>query len=239
VAYSKSIFLAHVIKPQLPKAYAGTSDANFVLSSDGNSIVNNGSIALPEVDHWGTGYHPHVDSLSISVSGGAITTSVSGAFDITGLSGAYTNFSLTQAAHLQFDVNSKTISMVRDGDPQTATDNEIPWWDYAAAAFFGGLIVAIVDGVIYGVTQAVSDEVNSSNISSSGNLALANWTAASFQFPGTGQWSVLNCILSDSLCLRCTLQAPGTVSPPVAPSPHGAGWKTKRCEVADWFGGGR
>ncbi len=250
IAFAKNVFLEHVILPQLPAAYSGTSAGTFTMNGDGSQIVNTGAINSPPYKYGLIYYDPVISSLSIGIAAAQITTQANGSFDITGLSGASVSFSVSTVADCRFDAPSRRLILSPSGSANVNHETDIPWYDYVAALpvlpfmgpIVGGIVVGIVDGVIAGVSAGVAGAGDSNMQSNSGQLALAQWGSAVIEWPGSNQWTVLAAALSDAFMMQCQL---GPVTAPVAPGntatpqyPEGIRVHSNRCDVASWFGGG-
>ncbi len=62
-------FLEEMVLPSLPKAFPGSTHADFAMSSDKTKVVNTNPVKTKTVEHMGTTYHPVVHTLEIYVQG--------------------------------------------------------------------------------------------------------------------------------------------------------------------------
>lgn len=60
--------LQDMIRPALPHAFPGATDADFAMSPDGTAVVNVRPVATPTVEHAGTTYQPWIGQLRITVN---------------------------------------------------------------------------------------------------------------------------------------------------------------------------
>ncbi len=249
IAFAPHVFLEHVIKPNLPASYPGTSDVNFVMSSDGQSIVNSGDINAAAYKYGLIWYYPVITSLTVSISSSQINTVANGNFAITGLTDASVSFNVSQAADCVYDANSHRLILTPSGTAQVSHDTSIPWWEYVAAVpvlpilgpLVGGIVIGIVDGVIAGVSAGVAGAGDSNMQSNSGQLALANWASSVIEWPGSNQWTVQSASLSGAFAMHCQLTPPSNASPqpPVEINRGNLTVYHNRCDIASWFGGGK
>ena len=203
IAYTRRVFLEHVVMPKLPASYPGSTAAYFTMDYD--SIINLGGLQCPAVRYGLIDYYPVLSDLTISIDGANLVSKGAGRFDITGLTKSYVTFTETAKMKLDFDSASGNLTLSKDGTPVTDHDTTIPWWLYVVAAptllIVGPLVVVIVDVIIASVSAAIANSVSQN----SGNLDLSNWSATAIDFPGGKSWTVQDAGLSSAFYMRCAL----------------------------------
>jgi Clostridium P-47 protein len=208
VAFAPHVFLEHVIMPSLWSSYVGANTANFQMQN--GIIINFGPLMCKPVSHWGTGYQPVLTSFSMTIVASDLVTAANGVFGLTGLTNSNVTFSETGNMSVGFDASSGKLTITQDGTPTSDYEKHIPAWIYVLSApaivvlgpIIPLIVAGIVDGIIAGVTSSVAQSVSTSGQ----NLALSDWSAQSFQFPGFSKFAVQNAGLSESFYMRCKLQ---------------------------------
>ena len=217
-AFSGPVFMEHMVMPNLPASYPGSTIKNFECK---NGVISNifaknpiiKGLRLPlkckPVKVSLTHYYPILASLDISIESSKLHSTAAGYFDITGLADSYVTFTCRQDAEASFDASSGKLTFKSHGKPVTDYDKHIPTWLYFVAGpailalgpIVGLIVVAIVDSII----AAVSSSVANATSGSSSNLAIGDVTSKAVDWPGGKKWKVTDAGLSDALFLRCKM----------------------------------
>jgi hypothetical protein len=197
---SQAMFMEHVVMPGLPQAYGhGATPGNFDWSA--GAIRNNGRLSAGSVK-WGLiHYHPHINTLTITVDDDALQSNASGRFDITGLKHAYVKFDFGTHNLITFDAATQSIKFEKDPHPSRHHKKHIPWYDYLAGGIGGPVILGVVDGVISVVSSSIASSVSHS-LNVGGSLSVANMAVATVKWKGLEHFDVQDAGLATNFYLR-------------------------------------
>jgi hypothetical protein len=194
---SPGMFMQNVIMPMLPAAYGhGTTAQTFTYNPVTGTIANTGNISTDGVKKGAITYDPYIGTLAIAIQAGNLNTAVTGGCDL-GLNMSMT-FSISCSCPAVFDATSRTLSFLRDPNPQESHDSHIPWYDYAFGPLADLIIALVVPSIAGGIADNLTSQLQ--------NLALVNSPPQSVQWAGLGAMQVQNAGLATSFYLVGTLQ---------------------------------
>lgn len=205
------LFLQNFVLPELGSGFlpgpAGRVPT-FVMAGDG--IMGLPILFCPEVDHWGTGYHPVLTSFLMSIDGTCLQTTATGMFQITGLgSSAYVEFQMQQNSACTYSSATGSIAFSPAPGPAPTSKMHLPWYEWAAGAvvtpIVGPLVALIVTGVVDGVIAAVTNGVTNSVTTSGATGGLNGLGAISVGWPGATATAISECGLSSAFYMRGTI----------------------------------
>lgn len=205
------LFLEFFVLPQLSSGFAPDPSGSLpIFMMAGDSVIGMPVMYCPEVDHWGTGYHPILASFQMLIDGQYLQTTSTGLFQITGLgSKAYVDFSMVQNASCSFSSSTGTIAFAPGPSPDPQHNMHLPWYEWAAGAavtpILGPIVALVVTGVVDGVIAAVTQGVTNSVTSSGTTGGLNGLGSIAVTWPGSNATSVSDCGLSDAFYIRGTI----------------------------------
>lgn len=198
------VFLENFLMPTLGKGFVNDPKT---FSMAGDSVVSFLPLQCNEVDHWGTGYHPVLNTFRLSIDGKTLNSEFTGWFQITGLgSKAYVTFSGQQNMSCSYDAKAGSISFEAAKSPDPEWHKHLPWYEWAAAAvvapiagpIIAGVMVGVMDAIIAGVMAGVTDSV----LQAKGTTGLDAVADIAVTWPGSTGCRIDECGLDTAFYVR-------------------------------------
>ncbi|HEX5493226.1 MAG TPA: TULIP family P47-like protein [Mycobacteriales bacterium] len=173
-AFSRELFLRHVIAPKLPDSFGhGTNAATFRFEPSDSSIVNTGRIPTDSVKSGAIWYDPYIDGLKITVEGSTLVTSVHGSCDM-GL-GITMTFAVQSRNETSVDTATGTMTFRRDANPTTHHEASIPWYDWFLGPIPDLVMAIVVPIVADSIADGLNAHASAAPIENIGDLSI-HWT---------------------------------------------------------------
>jgi hypothetical protein len=201
-AIAPSLFLGTFMLPAAIKSLGVTADQLTVQAptepnqQNNCSIVNNGNISLPAVEHLSTHYYPQLTTYTIKISGNQIVTTGAGQFDITGLSGAYVTFeNLEIVGQISYDSGQRAVIYQQVSSTPPTTESHIPWYEQL-------LDVSIIANLILTAVIAAVEDAATNALQSTGAISGGNFAMDTASWAGLAGFTVSGASLAPALVLQ-------------------------------------
>ena len=193
-AMSPQMFLHHVILPMMPKAFGnGAKAKDFTYDAKHNRIVNAKHLKANKVK----GYQPMIESLVMTVKGGALHMSASGKCDMNFM-GVEMTFKVSATSPLTYDPKTQRIGFKSDPNPKSSHDYTIPPWTrvlWYALGILPGVVMEIV-------VPLIASSIATGLTTQAGNLMLAKNPPRTVHWAGTKEMTVNQAGLADAFFMR-------------------------------------
>lgn len=222
---SSQRFLEEMVLPALPKAFPGSTAADFGMTPKGDAVINLAQVKTKPVEHLGTTYQPIITSLRVSVDGEEIVVSSVTRTDIA--LGTYSEVTVTSYQRLkvadkpdgsQTLIYEQTRPPIQDHVTKTTASGEAAKVLLEIAAVIitiiltiltdgvflivALIIVSLLVGLLEALPKLIADAVGNkvSNDSPSIALLVANSTAP-IRWPGGSDFRLTWAGMNESLQL--------------------------------------
>ncbi|SFD29377.1 TULIP family P47-like protein [Ruminococcus albus] len=166
---SSELFMKNIMLPAITNSFKGTCTSDYNCDTNGKITLCDGkTINCDAVTYGLIDYYPVLNKLTAVLENDHILMDTSGKFDVTGLLNAYVDISAGSKLESTFNQDTQEFCITTVSH-SSDYDKHIPWYDYVFAAVAGAIIALIVDGIIYFVTDSISNSVKAS-IETQGNF---------------------------------------------------------------------
>lgn len=150
-AFSRDLFLQHVMMPSLPAAFGqGTGPGSFAFDSGSGQVVNVQDIAMASVRSGLIDYYPRIQRLRLGVEGRTLTGRYEGGCDLK--AGISMTFWVEPGNRIVYDAGAKTLGFEPDPDAPRGHTSDVPWYWW----FGGPLVRLIVEIVVRTIAESLA-----------------------------------------------------------------------------------